>query len=288
MGSDELGRKYRDGAAVFQEGDPGDCMYVIQTGSVKIVKPTPDGDVHIATLKEGEIFGEMALFERLPRSATATALGDTHLLTVDKKKFFASISRDPTLAFKILEAMSARTRRLNAEYSKLKSEKFDFLKVALDLEQVCSFILDEAKQVVDADNGSVMLIDKDGETLKIVAAFGTERAEKIELKVGDGIAGSVLESGQAQMINNVSVNPQFKPGGPALTSIVCVPMIVEDRRLGVLNLSTSSEKIFSMHDLKLIQVLASYSTLAVNSALSFEELKEATEALTKVVNKLSS
>jgi CRP-like cAMP-binding protein len=288
MGTAELGRDYRDGAAVFQEGDPGDCMYVIQAGSVKIVKNTPDGNVHIATLSEGEIFGEMALFERLPRSATATALGNTRLLTVDKKKFFASISRDPTLAFKILEAMSARTRRLNAEYSKLKSEKFDFLKVALDLEQVCSFILDEAKQVVDADNGSVMLIDKDGETLKIVAAFGTERAEKIKLKVGDGIAGSVLESGQAQMINNVSVNPQFKPGGPALTSIVCVPMIVEDRRLGVLNLSTSSEKVFSMHDLKLIQVLASYSTLAVNSALSFEELKEATEALTQVVNKLSS
>jgi hypothetical protein len=56
----------------------------------------------------------------------------------------------------------------------------------------------------------------------------------------------------------------------------------------VLNLSTTSDKIFNMHDLKLIQVLASYSTLAVNSALSFEELKEATEALTQVVNKLSS
>ena len=90
------------------------------------------------------------------------------------------------------------------------------------------------------------------------------------------------------MINNVSVNPQFKPGGPELASIVCVPLIVGERRLGVLNLSTSSDKIFSMHDLKLIQVLASYSTLAVNSALSFEELKEATEALTQVVNKLSS
>lgn len=288
MTNDELGRAYRDGAVVFQEGDQGDCMYVIQSGSVKIVKHTPEGDVHIATLKEGEIFGEMALFERLPRSATATAMGDTRLLTVDKKKFFASISRDPSLAFKILEAMSARTRRLSAEYTKLRNDKVEILKVALDLDQVCALILDEARQVVDADNGSVMLIDKDGETLKIVAAFGTERADKIELKVGDGIAGKVLESGQAQMINNVSVSPLFKPGGPELTSIVCVPLIIEKRRLGVLNLSTSSEKIFSLHDLKLIQVLASYSTIAINSALSFEELKEATEALTQVVNKLSS
>jgi CRP-like cAMP-binding protein len=288
MASDELGRDYRDGETIFREGDQGDCMYVIQKGSVSIVKETRDGDVHIATLREGEIFGEMALFERLPRSATAISLGDAHLLTVDKKKFFTSISKDPTLAFRILEAMSSRTRRINTEYSKLRNEKYDFLKVALDLGQVCTLILKEAKQVVDADNGSVMLIDKDGETLKIVAAFGTERAEKIKLKIGDGIAGTVLESGQAQMINNVSVNPQFKPGGTKLTSIVCVPLIVGERRLGVLNLSTSSEKIFSIHDLKLIQVLASYSTLAVNSALHFEELKEATDALTMVVNKLSN
>jgi putative methionine-R-sulfoxide reductase with GAF domain len=288
MGSNDLGRDYADGVTIFREGDQGDCMYVIQKGSVNIVKDTPEGEVHIATLREGEIFGEMALFERLPRSATAVALGETHLLTVDKNKFFTRISRDPTLVFQILEAMSARTRRINKEYSRVRNEKFDFLKVALDLKQVCSLILDEARQVVDADNGSVMLIDKDGETLKIVAAFGAEGAEKIQLKVGDGIAGTVLESGQAQMINNVSVNPHFKPGGPKLTSIVCVPLIVEDRRLGVLNLSTSSDKIFSIHDLKLIQVLASYSTLAVNSALSFEELKEATEALTQVVNKLSS
>jgi putative methionine-R-sulfoxide reductase with GAF domain len=288
MGSDELGIDFRDGETIFREGDPGECMYVIQKGSVNIVKDTPDGDVHIATLAEGEIFGEMALFERLPRSATAMASGDTHLLTVDKKKFFTSISRDPTLAFKILEAMSARTRRINTEYSRVRNEKFDFLKVALDLGQICTLVLKEAKQVVDADNGSVMLIDKDGETLKIVAAFGTEQAEKIQLKVGDGIAGTVLESGQAQMINNVSVNPHFKPGGTKLTSIVCVPLIVGERRLGVLNLSTSSEKIFNMHDLKLIQVLASYSTLAINSALNFEELKEAMEALTKIVNKLNS
>ncbi|MDF1535082.1 MAG: cyclic nucleotide-binding domain-containing protein [bacterium] len=183
------------------------------------------GHVHIATLKEGEIFGEMALFERLGRSATATALGDTRLLTVDRKKFFAGISRDPTLAFKILEAMSARTRLLNTEYTKLKKQQFESLKAALDLDQVCALILDEARRVVDADNGSVMLIGKDGQTLRIVAAFGTERAEKITLKVGDGIAGKVL---------------------------------------------------------------ASYSTIAINSALSFEELKKATEALTRVVNRLSS
>jgi putative methionine-R-sulfoxide reductase with GAF domain len=282
----ELGRNYEDGAVIFLEDETGDCMYYIIEGKVNISRNSPEGEVHIATLGEGEIFGEMTLFDRLPRSATAKAYGETRLLTVDKKKFFSSISRDPTVAFKILEAMSMRTRRLNAEYMKARNEKFEALKVALHLEQVCSLVLEEAKQAVEADNGSIMLLDKDGETLKIIAAFGKEQTEKIELKVGDGIAGKVLESGQAQMINNVSVSPLFKPGGQAINSIVCVPLINADRKLGVLNLSTDSDKIFNMHDLKLIQMLASYSTIAIQSALDLADFKRAVDELTTIVDNM--
>lgn len=288
MPSGELGLKYDDGTVIFREDEPGECMYYISQGKVKISKSSPKGEVHIATLGEGDIFGEMAIFDRLPRSATATVFGETRLITVDKQKFLASISRDPTLAFRILEAMSTRTRLLNTQYTETRNRKFEILKAALDLQQVCVLILDEARQAVEADNGSIMLLDKDGETLKIAAAFGKEQPDKIEFKVGDGIAGKVLEAGQAQMINNVSVSPLFKPGGQAINSIVCVPLINEDRKLGVLNLSSVSDKIFNMYDLKLIQVLASYSAIAIQSALSFEELKEATDALTSVVQKLSS
>jgi len=57
----------------------------------------------------------MALFDRLPRSATAIAVGDARILSIDKKKLISSISRDPTLAFKILETMSQRIRRLDED-----------------------------------------------------------------------------------------------------------------------------------------------------------------------------
>lgn len=287
MPSGELGLKYDDGAVIFHEGDQGDCMYYINSGKVNISVNTPEGHIHIATLREGEIFGEMALFDRLPRSATATASGETRLLTVDKKKFISNISRDPTMAFKILEAMSTRTRQLNAEFTRTKNRKFEVMKAALDLEQISKLILEEARQAVEADNGSVMVLDKDGETLTIIAAFGIEQPEKMELKVGDGIAGKVLETGQAQMINNVSVSPLYKPGGQAINSIVCVPLLNAGRKLGVLNLSSITDKIFSMYDLKLIQVLSSYSAIAIQSALSFEDLKDATEALTNVVEKMT-
>ena len=287
MDSGELGRNYEDGDVIFREDEPGDCMYYISKGKVNISRNSTEGAVHIATLGEGEIFGEMSLFDRLPRSATATASGETTLLTIDKKKFFTSVSRDPTLAFKILEAMSMRTRRLNAEYIKARDKKFEILQVALDLDQVCALILDDARQAVEADNGSIMLLGKDLESLTISAAFGgNEQPKKVQLKIGDGIAGKVLETGQAQMINNVSVNPLFKPGEQAINSIVCVPLINGDRKLGVLNLSRASEKIFSMNDLKLIQVLASYSTIAIQSALDFIDFKNAAEELSRVVDNL--
>ena len=287
MADGELGLRYDDGAVIFREGEEGDCMYFISEGRVIISKDSPEGEVHIATLEEGELFGEMALFDRLPRSATATACGEARLITVDKKKFFASISRDPTLSFKILEAMSRRTRQLNEEFTRTRNRKFEVMKAALDLTQISSLILDEARQAVKADNGSVMVLDEDSGALKITAAFGDEQPEKIELKLGDGIAGKVLESGQAQMINNVSVSPMYKPGSHEIKSIVCVPLINEGRKLGVLNLSSVTDKIFNMYDLKLIQVLGSYSAIAVQSALSFEDLKEATDALTRVVEKMT-
>ena len=286
MPSGELGRNFEDGAVIFREDDTGDCMYYISKGKVHISRNSTDGAVHIATLEEGEIFGEMSLFDRLPRSATATAYGETTLLTIDKNKFFTSVSRDPTLAFKILEAMSMRTRRLNAEYIKARHRKVEVLRVALDLDQISALILDDARQAVEADNGSIMLIDKDSETLNISTAFGKEESKKVELKVGDGIAGKVFETGEAQMINNVTVNPLFKPGGQAINSILCVPLINGNRKLGVLNLSRVSEKIFRMNDLKLIQVLASYSAIAIQSALDFIDLKNAAEDLSRVVDNL--
>ena len=113
MKDGELGKLYSDSEFVFKEGDKGESMYVIQSGKVRITKNTPAGEVTIATLKSGEIFGEMALFDKMPRSANALATGEARVLSIDRKKLFTTISRDPTLVFKIIESMSQRIRGLN-------------------------------------------------------------------------------------------------------------------------------------------------------------------------------
>jgi len=117
-----LGRVYADGEIIVRQGEPGDCMYVVQHGRVEVVQETEAGPHVLATLGEGEFFGEMVIFDRSPRSATVRAQGEVRLLTVDKGTFLRRISEDPSLAFRMVKKMSQRIRELNAEVALLKGK----------------------------------------------------------------------------------------------------------------------------------------------------------------------
>lgn len=117
-----LGKLYKDGEIICREGDEGNNMYVIQSGKVEVIKKSPEGEVTLTTLKGGDFFGEMSLFDHLPRSVTVRAAGDARILSIDKKGFFSRVSEDPSLAFNILEGMSSRIRFLDNELSKFKKK----------------------------------------------------------------------------------------------------------------------------------------------------------------------
>jgi CRP-like cAMP-binding protein len=156
MKEGELGRVYSNGEIIFEEGDKGDVMYVIQSGKVKISKNSPSGDITMATLQSGEIFGEMALFDKLPRSASARAEGDARILSVDKKKLFSTIGKDPTVVFKVINTMSGTIRRLSKDFTELKKKKTNMLCGTMDLEETCTFILEEVREnILGAENGSI-------------------------------------------------------------------------------------------------------------------------------------
>ena len=116
-----LGKVYRDGEEIVRQGETGDCMYVIQKGQAEAVQKKERREVRLAVLGEGDVFGEMALFERMPRSATVRALGDVRVLTIDKKTFLRRVHEDPSLAFRILQKMSFRIRELDTELVRLKT-----------------------------------------------------------------------------------------------------------------------------------------------------------------------
>lgn len=279
METDVLGLAYSEGDVVFREGDAGDSMYVIQLGKVRISKNTASGEVALADLGQGEIFGEMALFDKMPRSATATALEDSRILSVDRKKFFTSVGRDPTLAFKILQSMSERTRKINDEFTKLKRKKFDLIYACMDVDQTCSVILDEAREVISADNGSIMILDRMGDHLEIRAAFGEESRQKVPLRPGEGIAGTVLETGKPEAVSGVLSDPRFRPGGPKIGSLICVPLSAQDFNFGVITLSSSAEGAFESEQLQMLAIISFYASIAIQNAFSCSELQGAADQM---------
>lgn len=113
-----LGKLYQDGETIVRQGETGDCMFVIQEGTVEIVIDSESGPVRLNTLGKNEFFGEMAIFENETRTATVRALGPTRILTVDHKNFLQRVHEDPSLAYRVMRAMSSRIRKLIEEKGK--------------------------------------------------------------------------------------------------------------------------------------------------------------------------
>ncbi|MHC4413956.1 MAG: Crp/Fnr family transcriptional regulator [Planctomycetota bacterium] len=120
MDEGALGTTYKDGQVIVRQGDVGDRMFVIQEGRVQILLEKEGKETPIRVAVEGELIGEMAIFERDVRSATARALGDVRVLTVDKKNFLRRVHEDPSLAFRVVQTMSRRIRELSEEVARLK------------------------------------------------------------------------------------------------------------------------------------------------------------------------
>lgn len=122
MSEAALGRLYEDGEIVIRQGAVGDCLYVIQDGTVEFLSEEDGTEVILRTAGANEVFGEMAIFERQMRSATVRARGPARILTVDKKNFMRRINEDPSLAFNLVVTMSHRVRELSHEVVQLEAE----------------------------------------------------------------------------------------------------------------------------------------------------------------------
>jgi len=116
-------REYQDGEVIFNECDVGKEMFIIQSGKVKVTKKimreTEEMETTLAILKKGDFFGEMALFEDRPRSATVMAMGKTRVLVIDKERLKSLIRENPDFALKMLKEMSHRIREIDDQVEKL-------------------------------------------------------------------------------------------------------------------------------------------------------------------------
>jgi CRP/FNR family transcriptional regulator, cyclic AMP receptor protein len=113
-------RRYRRNEVIFHQGDPGETLHIVAAGAVKIALPSPEGEeAIIATLRRGDFFGELALLDGAPHSATATALEATETLTLPRETLRGLMGRDEQLRDALLGALAAEIRRLTAHVEEL-------------------------------------------------------------------------------------------------------------------------------------------------------------------------
>ena len=111
-------RHYSPGHIIFHHGDPGGLLYIIIKGKVKISHYTPDGqEALLAILGTNDFFGELALLDDAPRSATVEAIEQTDALTLHRDAFIGYIQDNPDFALHVLSTMAKHIRRLNLQIS---------------------------------------------------------------------------------------------------------------------------------------------------------------------------
>lgn len=112
---EKYGRDYAAGTVLFEEGDIGREMYVIQSGEVEICRRVKDENRLLAVLPAGEFFGEMSIVNNRPRSATAIVRRQSRLLVIDEHTFEAMIRSKAEIAVRMIKTLSSRLERANQQ-----------------------------------------------------------------------------------------------------------------------------------------------------------------------------
>ena len=108
-------RRFAAGETIFLKGSPGQGMMAVLSGEVRISVPSPDGkEIILATIRSGEVFGELALLDGKERTADAVTLSPCEIVTLERRDLLPLLRQQPELCLKLLEVVCERLRRTDA------------------------------------------------------------------------------------------------------------------------------------------------------------------------------
>jgi signal transduction histidine kinase len=186
---------------IFREGDPGDGVYVVRDGSVEIAHLTDLQEHRVfSRLGPGEIFGEMAVIEDLPRSATATVVKDARVYFIPRDEMLALLKRSPGLAFNVLQEISRRLRDFNQLH----------LREIVQAERL-AVVGNFARSILHDLKNPLTVISLATETLEHPGITPEKRAQSLaylhqQIENISGMIGDVLEFTQSSR-SNVAFTP---------------------------------------------------------------------------------
>jgi diguanylate cyclase (GGDEF)-like protein len=171
-------------------------------------------------------------------------------------------------------------KRLKAEHE-IYADLAGALTSTLDLSEVLTIIMNKIRDLLKPRNWSLLLMDAEGDqlTFEIAVGEGAEVLKGTRLKLGEGVAGWVAQSGKSVFIEDVRLDPRFCSRCDQLSrfttkSIICVPLTNRGKVLGVIELiNRIEEEAFSDLDRRSLETIAEYAAIAIQNAASFRKIK---------------
>ncbi len=153
-------RAYKRGQIIFNEGDPGDTLYIIKTGSVGVflVDSKVGLRFELARLRSGQVFGEMAMLTEQPRNATCQAIEATECILISRKTFMAIVERIPQVALAVAEVLASRVNQLNRDRGQTQVHMSDLRFDPEVYRMIPSRILERHKMIPVSIQGGILTI----------------------------------------------------------------------------------------------------------------------------------
>ena len=281
--------QHRAGELIFEDGSETGCLYLVLSGTVRIAKKMKFGtEVVLAIIHERDFFGEMELIDNRSKSAAAIAQTDCTLVPLCRGDFDRLVKIAPAFQQSLLRMLSIRLRTID-DVVILQCERFNeaaqrqvekmhklieaskSVNSSLDVDKLLGIILQSATSAVNADRGTVYLIDDVKQELWSKVLQGKSMVE-IRLPIGKGIAGFVAATGETINIPDAYADPRFNPEvdkrtGYTTKTILCMPMKNKDGKIiGVFQLLNKLGASFSKDDEELLGALSIHASIAVENA----------------------
>ncbi len=112
--------QYNAGDVLFNEGDTGDCAYIVISGKIDILIASGNKNIVVATLHANDMLGEIALLCDVPRTATARSSENAEALVLEKELFFNVLKEFPDISIEIMRTLALRIENMNKRFSKIQ------------------------------------------------------------------------------------------------------------------------------------------------------------------------
>ncbi|HMB01341.1 MAG TPA: Crp/Fnr family transcriptional regulator [Spirochaetota bacterium] len=181
----KFGITKKAGEIIFCEYEPGSTIYFIQEGNVRLTKIVSNKEKTLAIIGAGDIFGEMAILEKQPRSATAIAEDDIKMLEFDKESFAQLVQMQPGLAMKLLKIFASRItdQRRKLKIMTLTTNDAKILDVLIMLAEKLNYDPQKTKEL-ELDTDIAQIANWAGISHKVCEQdlYNLERAGKIQVR----------------------------------------------------------------------------------------------------------